>query len=134
MDDYLLAFKVSVAEGGGHVNDRLWIEVRRYLIARENPLKHGQPKRKKTCIGRGNHKRVGAFARHPGDKGKDGQLLCFQPFKGLLTHLLEILPKRVVKLGFVGGLPIADIHAVGIAAAHVGFRIVGGESIGDAAD
>ncbi|OQB92612.1 MAG: hypothetical protein BWX86_01816 [Verrucomicrobia bacterium ADurb.Bin122] len=134
MHDDLLAAEVGVAERRRHVDHRLGREAGGDLRGGEHALEQSEPEGEEAGVVGRDHDGVGALPRHAGHEGEHRQRLRAQPREGGLTQLGEIAAEALPVRGLVGGQRVADDHAVGIAAAHVGLGVVGGDAVAGAAD
>jgi hypothetical protein len=126
---------MGVPEGRGDVDDRLGSEIRRHLIRWQDALQQREAKGEKAGVVRRDHQGVGALAGDPGVEGKHGQRLGLEPSKVSPRAVRLEGARRSAPVGrLVGGADIADDHAVGVAAAHVGLGVVGADAVAGAAD
>ena len=129
MHDDLFAVAMRVPEDRCHVNDRARHEARRNLVVGNDALQHDQTEREESGIGRRNHQGVQAYARAPSNEAEQRQFLALEPLEGLLAQRRELGPKALLERFLVGGQPVANHHAVRVAAAHVRIRVVGSHTV-----
>ena len=123
VDHHLLARKVCVPEGRGHIDHGAGLEVV-HLLGIHKGLELREGKGKEGRVPGADQNRVIAVVIAAGLEGDDDQLLPCQPSEGLHPQGAEIVAIDILKARLVGGLFIRHPHTVRVPTAHIVLHIV----------
>ena len=125
MNYNLLARKMCVPKRRRNIQGGVNVGSGRNFVQSYNFLKHRKAHGKKTGIGWGDGHSNGTVLHQTDFKEKNGQVLRSKPLNGFLPKSIKGNAHSVNKQLLVGGFIIGNEHGVGVATAHIGFRIIG---------